>query len=445
MGYSKVFNLIQNMELEQTVLGSILKDELLFTNIETYNDDLFYNTVHKQIFETMKLLKKQSLGIDLVTVSKTAKELYSDIEISYIAGLLNTVVTTANFETHVNLLVDYRNKRNIFKTINNIDFAKSSEDIGNTFYKLLEHMLSTQKQQQSTQDALFAYIEDMYKPAKDIGIKLGLNTIDKITQGLLPGQLMTIAGYTGMGKSITVTQIILNMLRSNMKVSLFSLEMTRGEIFNKLVSNGCTIEFNKIFTRTTTEKEKNIITKFISTVLAPTEFEIYEYVDDINKIVSQIKKDKLKRDIDVVFIDLINRVTDSNSREQNRATFLASITRRLKILAGQLKIPIVITAQINRAVESRQDKAPTLADIKESGGIAEDSDYVLGLYRNKALEDSDVRKELNAKGILNYHAKDADINPECVEIHVLKGRNIQGFKAGFYWKPQYQRIGNMEV
>ncbi|RXM72221.1 replicative DNA helicase [Clostridium tetani] len=440
-----VIELIQNNQIEQIVLGAILKNETLFSNIEIYNKDLFYNTMHQKIFETMKRVKREGQAIDLITVSKVAKEQYKDISITYISELFSSVITTANFETHINLLVDYKNKRDILKTIQSIDFTESSDDILNVMYKLLDGILTNRENTESTKEALFKYIENIYSPQKDIGLDLGLNTIDRKTGGILPGQLITIAGYTGMGKSILVTQIILNMLRANRKIDLFSVEMSRKEIFNKLSSNACNIDFNDINNRKTTEKQKEDITQFISTFLAAKDFEIYEYMDDINKIVNQIKKDKLNRDIDIVFIDLINRIIDSNSKEQNRAIFLSSITRRLKVLAGKLKIPIVITAQINRSVESRQDKAPTLSDIKESGGIAEDSDYVFGLYRNKDLEDHDVRKELNDKGLLNYHAKDADINPECIEIHVLKSRNFQGFKAGFYWKGQYQRIGNMEV
>ncbi len=262
---------------------------------------------------------------------------------------------------------------------------------------------------------------------------------------MLPGQLLTIAGYTGMGKSIVTTQIILNMLMTNKKVVLYSLEMSREEIFNKMISNGCNIEFNNIFTNNITDQEKDKITKYISMFLIAKDLIIYEFVDDINKIETQIKKDKLQNKADIIFIDLINRVTDRTTKEQNRAVFLSGITRKLKLIAGKLKIPIVITAQINRAVESRRDKAPTLADIKESGGIAEDSDYVFGLYRNKDLEDEDVRRELSNTGKLNYSSKNAEFNPKCIEIHVLKGRNIQGFKAGFYWLPEYQRVANMEV
>lgn len=438
-----IVDFIQNREIEQKVLGSIIIDETLFASIETYNTDLFYYDMHKKIFEAMKIIKKNNQPLDIITLSDMVRDKYKNFPVTYIAELAGSIVSTVNFETYVNMLVDYKNKFNIFKTLNSIDFADSSENIGNKIYKLLDHILIIKNEDFSTKEALMNYIDSLYKPKDDNVVKLGLNAIDKKTGGLLSGELITITGYTGMGKSILVSQIILNMLKKGRKIDLFSLEMNRDEIFNKIISNACNIDFNKIRNKDTSDDEKEQITKFIAEFLISKDFEVYEYIDDINKIVTQIKKDKLKKNIDVVFIDLINRISDSNSREINRAAFLGSITRRLKLLAGKLKIPIVITAQINRTVESRHDKAPTLADIKESGGIAEDSDYVFGLYRNKDLEDSDKLNALLNCGKLDYNSKDADINPECIEIHVLKGRNIQQFKAGFHWKPQYQRISNM--
>lgn len=442
MDQGKVFDLIQNKSLEAEILGQVLVNESLFTEIEVYSKDTFYYTLHQDIFEYMKELRHNDMPIDIITLSKLAKEKNKKVPISCIAELSSSVCTTENFNSHIKLLLDYANKRDILKTISEIDYTVNSEDIASNIYNLLDKILGREEMDQTTQEYLYDYIDSMYKRKNEKGIMLGLNTLDEAMGGLQPGQLITIAGYTGMGKSIVTAQIILNMLRANKKISLFSLEMSRKEIIDKLASNSCSIDFNHIRQGKLLEKEKDKIVNFIAAWLAPKNFEIYEFVDDINKIINQIKKDKLKNNIDVVFIDLINRVTDSNDKNKSRADFLGSLTRRLKILAGKLKIIIVITAQINRNVENRQVKEPTLADIKESGGIAEDSDYVIGIYRNKDLEDPKVRERLFNEGKLNYNVKNAEINPNCVELHMLKSRNFQGFKAGFYWDGKYQRIGN---
>ena len=165
-------------------------------------------------------------------------------------------------------------------------------------------------------------------------------------------------------------------------------------------------------------------------------------MDNLKDIISTIKKEKMKGNTDIIFIDLINRINNSEADIKNRAEYLGRITRKLKLLAGKLDIPIVITAQINRVVEGRQDKRPTLADIKESGGIAEDSDLVLGLYRDRELERREVRESLNDKGILDYNSKNADCNPNAIELLILKGRNINIGTYSFYWNGTIQRIGN---
>ena len=190
-----------------------------------------------------------------------------------------------------------------------------------------------------------------------------------------------------------------------------------------------------------TDEEKIKITDFIS-YLYTKNLEIYEFMDNLKDVISTIKKEKMKGNTDIIFIDLINRINNPEADIKNRAEYLGGITRKLKLLAGKLDIPIVITAQINRVVEGRQDKRPTLADIKESGGIAEDSDLVLGLYRDRELERREVRESLNDKGILDYNSKNADCNPNAIELLILKGRNINIGTYSFYWNGAIQRIGN---
>ena len=272
-------------------------------------------------------------------------------------------------------------------------------------------------------------------------IKTGLVSLDSKILGIKNKQLITISAYTGIGKSVLVNQLISNMLRRDKKVTLFTLEMGREEIINRLISTNTAIEYSKLYKKELSDEEKIKITDFIS-YLYTKNLEIYEFMDNLKDIISTIKKEKMKGNTDIIFIDLINRINNSEADIKNRAEYLGGITRKLKLLAGKLDIPIVITAQINRVVEGRQDKRPTLADIKESGGIAEDSDLVLGLYRDRELERREVRESLNDKGILDYNSKNADCNPNAIELLILKGRNINIGTYSFYWNGTIQRIGN---
>ena len=425
---------MRNEAAEIEVLGAILKDYSLFDELPN-DKEIFYSTKHQSIFEAMKEVKDKGLDIDIVTLSENLPQ---NVTMTYLGELTNTVASAENFSSHLQIVLECKKKRDIMKVVSSIDLKNTTENIGNDLQKLLDSILTSEKENISTREYLFEYIDNLYKPDENTGIKLGLDKVDKDIGGLKPGQLVTIAGYTGMGKSILVSQIMLNMIHKGVKVDLFSLEMG---IINKFVSNACSIDFKDIFLNKTSDREKLQITEYISNILSTKQFEIYEFIDDINKIISQIKKDRLKGKVDIVFIDLINRVTDSTFNDTNRAYFLGSITRKLKLLAGKLGIPIVITAQINRSVEQRKDKSPTLADVKESGGIAEDSDYVFGLYRNKDFDNEEKLAEVSKA---DYMVKDADVNPNCIEVLILKGRNIQGFRSAFYWQPKFQRIANAD-
>lgn len=427
-------------EIEKSVLSSIMKQEELFIELEVYKEELFYSTENQNIFKTMKELKKENKAIDLLTVSKRANAKFKT-SITYVSAIYSENISTVNFETYLEILVEYMNKRKVFNVIYAIDFKTKMEDIQECLDKVLQETM-TQITEKNTKESVLEFVENVNNPCQNIGIKTGLTKLDQRIGGIRTG-ITTIAGYTSMGKSVLAVQLMLNMLRQNKKIDYFSIEMTKEEIFNRMSSNACDIDYSKIYLGKTNEKEKQKITEFAARFLLAKDFEIYDAYSDINKIINIINKDKMKRDIDIVFIDLINRVEDYNYRDNNRANFMSHISRKLKVLSQKLDIPIVITAQINRAVEQRQDKMPTLADIKESGGIAEDSDLVMILYRNKELDKEEVREKLHNEGKLNYNSRLAEVNPECININLAKGRNLKTFIGAFYWKGEYQRIGNM--
>ena len=334
-------------------------------------------------------------------------------------------------------------KRNILKFTTNINYNIDSSEIIDNLQKVLEDNTTVKTNNISTKEYLFEFMEQLEqeKNTENEYIKTGLVSLDSKILGIKNKQLITISAYTGIGKSVLVNQLISNMLRRNKKVTLFTLEMGREEIINRLISTNTAIEYSKLYKKELSDEEKIKITDFIS-YLYTKNLEIYEFMDNLKDIISTIKKEKMKGNTDIIFIDLINRINNSEADIKNRAEYLGGITRKLKLLAGKLDIPIVITAQINRVVEGRQDKRPTLADIKESGGIAEDSDLVLGLYRDRELERREVRESLNDKGILDYNSKNADCNPNAIELLILKGRNINIGTYSFYWNGTIQRIGN---
>lgn len=364
------------------------------------------------------------------------------VTLSEITDIATVLLSLTNVKQYIDKLKDFFVKRKIYLITNKLDYNTESNDMLDNLSKLCEELHSNDQNKENTREYLFTYIDELYKDNAESKIQTGLLKLDNDIVGFLDGQLITISAYTGIGKSIFTSQLILNMLKQDKKIDLFSLEMGRSEIINKLVSNGCDIDFNKIYKKELSDIEKEKITLYISEFLSAKHLEIYDSIGDIDNIISTIKRDKLKNNIDIAFIDLINRVSNKLVNPKNRAEYLGELTRRLKLLALQLNIPIVITAQINRVIEGRQDKRPTLADIKESGGIAEDSDLVLGLYRNRELDKREVRDGLKDKGLLDYSSPNPDKNPFAMELITLKGRNVPVEVYSFNWEGKYQRIKN---
>lgn len=431
---------ISNDEIEKAVLSCVFQENTLIDELDI---DLFFNEKHKLIFNTFKEMFKKDKEIDLILFISYLKEKNISVTITEITDIYNATFSLANIESYIDKLKELKVKRNILKFTTNINYNIDSSEIIDNLQKVLEDNTTVKTNNISTKEYLFEFMEQLEqeKNTENEYIKTGLVSLDSKILGIKNKQLITISAYTGIGKSVLVNQLISNMLRRNKKVTLFTLEMGREEIINRLISTNTAIEYSKLYKKELSDEEKIKITDFIS-YLYTKNLEIYEFMDNLKDIISTIKKEKMKGNTDIIFIDLINRINNPEADIKNRAEYLGGITRKLKLLAGKLDIPIVITAQINRVVEGRQDKRPTLADIKESGGIAEDSDLVLGLYRDRELERREVRESLNDKGILDYNSKNADCNPNAIELLILKGRNINIGTYSFYWNGTIQRIGN---
>lgn len=430
---------LHNKEIEKNIISACFQDNNLIDEIEI---EWFYSSSHQEIIKGFKELRKKGQNIDVVIFCEYASNKKMPVTLSEITDIATVLLSLTNVKQYIDKLKDFFVKRKIYLITNKLDYNTESNDMLDNLSKLCEELHSNDQNKENTREYLFTYIDELYKDNTESKIQTGLLKLDNDIVGFLDGQLITISAYTGIGKSIFTSQLILNMLKQNKKIDLFSLEMGRSEIINKLVSNGCDIEFNKIYKKELNDTEKEKITLYISDFLSTKHLEIYDSIGDIDNIISTIKRDKLKNNIDIAFIDLINRVSNKLVNPKNRAEYLGELTRRLKLLALQLNIPIVITAQINRVIEGRQDKRPTLADIKESGGIAEDSDLVLGLYRNRELDKREVRDGLKDKGLLDYSSPNPDKNPFAMELITLKGRNVPVEVYSFNWEGKYQRIKN---
>lgn len=427
-----------NASVEANVLGCILLDNDLFYQLNEFENDVFYVSKHMKLFEIYKVLAKNKVKIDIVTVSEyISRHNIKEVAITYVTEIMLSVETVVNFKAYISLLDEFYQKRYLDKLIKNLDYTEDAEAIKGHIMSGLNNLTNKTEATTEMKEYMFEYFEGLTDKT-DNSIKTGFLKLDKQLRGFNPGELITIGAYSGIGKTTLALDIILRQIRKGYKVSLFTLEIPKEQVVNKLMCNFTNIEFNKIFNKELESKDFDKIAEAVN-YFAGKEFQVHEHKSSLEFIISQIRKDKISKNIDIVFIDLINRVT-TKEKFGSRAETIGHMTRTLKLLALELEIPIVITAQINKEGEKRLDKRPMLADIKESGSIAEDSDTVIGLYRNREMEKADYRKRMDSEGKLDYNSQDADRNPDRVEVSVLKGRYCGGATFSMKWLPKFQRI-----
>lgn len=395
------------IEVEKSLLGCILEDNTICNHIETEN--IFYSTKNKLIFETIKKYIKEYNGIDYTILEETLK---GKVDINYLIE-----VATGNdglWNVYIEELENLYYKRVIKKTCNIIDWEQNAEDIKSDILNGI-NVITTKKKEEDLSDTVFRALESIITPKQ--GLKVGFRIIDNICSGLHGGELISIVARSGVGKTTLALNMTYNLLRMNRKVSYYSLEMPKEEMIKKLLCISTQVPFWKTRKGVLNDEELEKVVK-ASNGLATKKLKVYDEYFTIEKIVNKIKSDYLEGHIEIAFIDLINRVKIKGNG--SRAEIIGEGTRALKQLALELNIPIVILAQINRVADSREDKRPTIADVKESGSIEEDSDLVIGVYRNLTINNDITVQANNIE--LDYSSNDANKNPERAELIIMKSR-----------------------
>lgn len=218
------------------------------------------------------------------------------------------------------------------------------------------------------------------------GLPTPLQSLNKYTSGLMPGQLITVGAQTGVGKSVFAVMQAVAALKANMSVMFFSLEMSEEELFDRIIANLAHVKLNKIKDGELTEEEKERIenaTKFLETKTLIIDSDPKATVDSIRS--KSTKQQQSEEGLDLVIVDYL-QLLSSSERFNSRQELVADLSRNMKLTAKSLGIPIMTLTQLNRQKSESEDGLPTLDNIRESGAIAQDSDIVLLLHRNKDTE-----------------------------------------------------------
>jgi replicative DNA helicase len=445
---------IRSIPIEQAVLGSMTNDIkaiLAVKNSATTQND-FYMDKHKVIYNAINEMYKAQIQVDIVTLGEhlqSKNQLEQVGGMLYLAEISDSVITTSNVQSYISRLLDYSCKRQIYdiaKYIKN-NVSMESEQLKSQVHKKILDVFDREKNKTSIEEQGEKFLEILERRAKGerIFIKTGLWKLDEIIGGFNRSELITLFAFSGVGKTTLGIQIALNAIRQNRKVLFFSLEMTEPQLIERMNANLCGISSNDLRNGNLKDKDWENVSKRTAYLCSNNRLKISR-ANTIEEIVAEIQLEKLKNDIDLVFIDYVGLIEAPTA--ERRDLQVANITRKLKLLAINTDIPICILAQSKQAAAEKSannnlkiHEKLSDTDIGESASIFRDSDKVIGMYRNTDLDDETAR---TAAEKVDYNSRLAIYNPNCVNLLVRKCRTGTKATLAFMWEGQYYRIRNYE-
>ena len=395
----------QDILAEQSVLGAIFIDESKLVFVREYIEPGdFFKYAHRLIFKAMIDLADSGDAIDATTV-RNILDSQGDLQniggLSYLVEVVNSVPTSANAEYYAKIVSEKAILRRLIsrltESINQAyDGERPSEEIIAGAEKALIDVSETASRSgfKNIQDILnlnFANLEARSQQTTDItGIATGYRELDKMTTGLHEEELIILAARPAVGKTAFALNIAQNIgTKLDKTVAIFSLEMGAESLVDRMLASEGVINSHSIRTGQLTDEEWQKYT--IATANASI------YIDDtpgirITEIRSRARKlSQETGNLGLILIDYLQLITGTG--RENRQQEVSEISRQLKILAKELKVPVIALSQLSRGVEQRQDKRPVLSDIRESGSIEQDADIVAFLYRDDYYERAGEEEE----------------------------------------------------
>ncbi|AYE35184.1 hypothetical protein CP523_12545 [Clostridium septicum] len=291
------------------------------------------------------------------------------------------------------------------------------------------------------EERILEYINWLYSDYNDIGFKSDISKLDEVLGNFQKGRLITIFSRSGVGKSTLALQIALNMMINGNKIFFGSGEMSEKEVFSKMASSYCLIKYKDIIERNLDLEEKEKIKDFANEIINK-DFYVSNKTN-LREVVNEIKSYKKKFGLDVLFIDYVNKYVggiEGNTLSEK----IGVVTSVLKELALREDICVVLLAQANRLVDRNVSNSIcekiSEADIQDSARIEQDSDQLIGLYRNKKLDNKMYRDEFRKSGKLNLNSKNSEVNPNCINAVILKNRHGEKGTKALAWSGEYSRI-----
>ncbi len=445
----------QNLEAEMSVLGVAFLNKNALTKIcEELYSEMFYSEANQKLFEAIKTCYDEKIPVDITTVKEVLdrkKNLNAVGGIEYISDVIDSVATAANLDYYIKIVKDKAVMRNLIETATDIvtNAYEEDEDITHMLDEAEKKILNVVKERQTSD---FIHIKDAIATAQEnlerlsqnksdiTGLPTGFYDLDKASSGLHAGEMIIIAARPGMGKTAFALNIATNAAQHTKKaIAIFNLEMPAEQLVNRMRSAVGQIDSYKIQTGQMNHEDWKRINE-ANSQLAETNIQI---VDDAGITASEIKAKcrtlaNKEEGLGLVIIDYLQLVTSGGKRPESRQQEVSDISRALKTMAMELKVPVIALAQLSRSAEKRENNQPMLSDLRESGSIEQDADMVLFINRNdyyKAKEQLEQQKNVVADIIIAKHRKGS-----TGKFQLLFELNMSNFRN--YLAPEKEDLNN---
>lgn len=407
-----------NIEAEQSVLGSVFVEQgTVKTLVDKLESDDFYAYRHKVIFTAMVELFQESIDIDYTTLANKleTKGLLQDAGgIEYILGLINTVPSIVNLENYINIVNDKSITRRIMDACRKIiedgytnedaiSFVDNSEK---TIFDIAKARRTTDfvKISEVTEEVIEKSEYARNNQGHLIGLDTGFTELNEYTLGLQPSELMIIAARPSMGKSAFALNIATNVAKAPERpyVAFFSLEMGSDQLVSRMLSSESKVHTTRIRTGELTPTMWQQIWLARETLSSLNILFDDSGTVKVTDLRQKCRKLAQEKKLDLVIIDYLQLL--SGTRTENRVQEVSEISRVLKEMARELKIPVIALSQLSRAVERREEKIPIMADLRDSGSIEQDADIIVFMYRD------------------DYYNKEESNRKDTVDLIIAKNR-----------------------
>ena len=393
--FNSYINKLTNVDVEKVILGSlVLEKNLYYANADTLFEDLFTRISHRYIFKAILEIVEDGSDIDILTVfQKMHQQGYNDIISredptwkgpSNISALTNNVASTANFDSHITILIDLF----MLRRIQNLTAEISQRCLGLDDPKEIIHNINTEvidlinlnDEEFDKKKAIAETLKTMQSESLEDVIKSGIHALDDFIFGFMECDLIIVAGATSMGKTAFALRLFLNFILSGHHPAFFSLEMSDNQLLSRVLAMISDVGLSDIRRRSLTDSQWEAMHKAVA-LIENQNFIIDDKTGDLNQIANKIRKYSIKYGTKVFFVDYIQLVKANLGKKANREQEVATISRTFKELCRELKIIIIALSQLSREVSKRSDHRPMLSDLRESGAIEQDADFVLFPYR----------------------------------------------------------------